>query len=160
MTAAFTRDEIVFRLMEKGVPRSLAEEAASRHASEAERLKALEPPRKKRRPKRPKGLDLQQRKFRLLCSTNGLPLPTCEHQFHPTRKWRFDYAWTEERVALECDGGAWTQGRHTRGKGFIADQDKRNAALALDWKVFHCTPQTLCTQPTIELVRQAILREA
>lgn len=28
-----------------------------------------------------------------------------EHRFHPTRRWRFDFAWPDEKVALEVEGG-------------------------------------------------------
>ena len=28
------------------------------------------------------------------CYEAGLPVPIPEYRFHPTRKWRFDYAWT------------------------------------------------------------------
>ena len=41
-----------------------------------------------------------------------------EFSFHPERRWRFDYAWPALKVALEIHGGVFTNGRHTRGKGF------------------------------------------
>lgn len=44
----------------------------------------------------------------------GLSAPEPEHRFHESRRWRFDYAWPEHRVALEVEGGVWTRGRHTR----------------------------------------------
>ena len=80
---------------------------------------------------------------RALVAQMKLPLPTPEYRFAPPRRWRFDFCWVEQRVALEVDGGAWSGGRHTRGKGFLADQEKRNAAVVLGWRVLHCTPQTL-----------------
>ena len=45
----------------------------------------------------------------------GIPAPVTELKFHPSRKFRFDYAWPEHRVAVEINGGAWSGGRHTRG---------------------------------------------
>jgi hypothetical protein len=81
--------------------------------------------------------------FQALCVAEGLPRPVRELLFHPVRKWRFDYAWREYRVAVEVDGGAWVAGRHTRGSGFIEDQRKMNAAVQLGWRVLHTTPDRL-----------------
>jgi very-short-patch-repair endonuclease len=62
-----------------------------------------------------------------------LPAPTREYTFHPTRKWRIDFAWPEMRLAVEIEGGIWTQGRHTRGAGVRADMEKYNALACLGW---------------------------
>lgn len=62
-----------------------------------------------------------------------------EHRFDPPRRWRFDFAWPTEQVALEIHGGVWTHGRHTRGHGFTADREKMNRARALDWWVVEAT---------------------
>jgi len=73
----------------------------------------------------------------------GIPEPKTEFKFHPTRKWKFDYCWPDKKIAVEIEGAAWTQGRHTRGGGFIADMTKYNAAGKLGWKIFRFTPQEL-----------------
>jgi very-short-patch-repair endonuclease len=44
------------------------------------------------------------------------------------------------KLAIEIDGGIWTGGRHSRGKGQIEDMAKGNAAIALGWQVLHFTP--------------------
>ena len=88
----------------------------------------------------------------------GLPVPATEWKFHPTRKWRLDWAWINSRVALECDGGAWSGGRHTRGSGFIKDQEKRNAALLLGWRVFHCVPADIKSGSIFATLREALCR--
>lgn len=58
-----------------------------------------------------------------------------EHRFHPVRRWRFDFAWPDHKVAVEIEGGTWTGGRHTRGGGFEADAEKYLEALMLGWRV-------------------------
>lgn len=68
-----------------------------------------------------------------------------ELEFHPTRKWRFDFAIPSEMIAIEIEGGAFTQGRHTRGKGFIADMCKYNQAVILGWRLIRFTPDQLNT---------------
>ena len=78
-----------------------------------------------------------------ICRSLGIPEAVPEFRFHPTRPWRFDYAWPSEKVALEVEGGAWTKGRHTRGKGFLADMEKYNAATILGWRLLRSTPKQL-----------------
>ena len=85
----------------------------------------------------------------------GLPMPVTEHRFHPSRKWRFDYAWPDAKVALEVEGGVWTGGRHTSSAGFLKDIEKYNAAARLGWRVLRCTPKTLLTLDTVEAVKEA-----
>lgn len=69
----------------------------------------------------------------------GLPVPVREFRFHPTRKWRFDFAFVDHRIAMEVDGAVWTGGRHTRGAGYEADAEKLNEAAVLGWRVFRVT---------------------
>jgi len=52
-----------------------------------------------------------------------------EERFHDQRLWRLDFYLPEYRMAVEIDGGVWTGGRHTRGKGFEADCIKANHAI-------------------------------
>ena len=65
--------------------------------------------------------------FPKLCQAAGLGLPIKEHNFHATRKWRVDYFFPELNLAVEIEGGAFCQGRHTRGAGFREDLRKYNA---------------------------------
>lgn len=89
----------------------------------------------------------------------GIPLPpgyVTEHQFLPPRKWRFDYCWPAQRIALEIEGGAWTGGRHTRPKGFIRDLEKYNAAALAGWLLLRVTPQQLRDGEAAVLVVRAM----
>lgn len=72
----------------------------------------------------------QERKLRteVFAQLVGLPKPVSEYVFHPTRKWRLDFAWPEYRLALEIHGGVYSGGRHTRGTGFTEDREKMNEA--------------------------------
>jgi very-short-patch-repair endonuclease len=64
-----------------------------------------------------------------------------EHRFHQTRRWRFDFARPDLRLAIEIDGGIWTGGRHSGGQGQIDDMEKSNQAVALGWQILHFIPQ-------------------
>ena len=66
-----------------------------------------------------------------------------EVRFHPTRRWRFDFAHEATLVAIEVEGGTWVGGRHTRPAGFHKNCEKYNAANLLGWTVFRLTPQMI-----------------
>lgn len=83
-------------------------------------------------------------------------LPTPEHRFDPSRRWRFDFAFPDVRIALEVEGGVFTNGRHTRGLGFLKDMEKYNRAAVLGWRVLRTTPSDLCMQETIDMVKDAM----
>lgn len=78
---------------------------------------------------------------KVLAQLVGFPDPATELLFHPKRKWRFDYAWEEQKLALEVHGGIHSGGRHTRGRGFVEDREKMNEATLLGWTVLEVTPE-------------------
>jgi tyrosyl-tRNA synthetase len=47
-----------------------------------------------------------------------------EYRFHPTRRWKADFAHIPSRTIFEIEGGVWCRGRHTSPKGFMADAEK------------------------------------
>ena len=69
--------------------------------------------------------------------------PEVEYRFHPIRKWRFDFAYPQEKIAIECEGAVWNRGRHTRGGGFINDCEKYNEATIMGWRVLRYSRQTI-----------------
>jgi len=94
------------------------------------------------------GSQLEER-FANVWKILGGPEPERELQFHDERKWRFDFAWPAEKVAIEIEGGTWTQGggRHNRAAGFASDCVKYNAATLAGWKVFRITSDMLDQDP-------------
>lgn len=79
-----------------------------------------------------------------------------EHAFFCGRKWRFDFVFPPHKLALEVEGGAWTNGRHTRGSGFIKDMEKYNRAAVMGWRILRCVPDDLCMQETVDMVKEAM----
>lgn len=63
-----------------------------------------------------------------------------EHRFHPTRKFRFDIAIPDMKLAIEYEGMMQTsKSRHTTIGGFTNDCTKYNLAQLLGWKVLRYT---------------------
>lgn len=64
-----------------------------------------------------------------------------EYRFHPTRKWRFDFADPERKLAVEIEGFGYggTAGRHQRIGGFTKDAEKYAEAAIAGWRLIRCT---------------------
>ena len=85
-----------------------------------------------------------------------LPKPCTEWRFDKARKWRFDFAWPEQHVAVEVNGGryAFAGGRHASD----GDHEKMRRAAALGWRVLPVSPQALRDDPggVMQDVREAL----
>jgi very-short-patch-repair endonuclease len=88
-----------------------------------------------------------------------LPDAEREYRFHPVRRWRFDFAWPEQKVAVELQGGIWTNGRHSRGAGYVEDCRKSNEAQALGWTLFHLTNEHLDSGEAVTWLTEALKGE-
>jgi hypothetical protein len=86
----------------------------------------------------------------------GLPAPELERQVVKGRRWKFDLAYSAALVAAEVDGAVWTQGRHTRGAGFISDCQKLNAANLDGWRVYRFTREMIESGEAVETLRLAL----
>jgi len=77
------------------------------------------------------------------------------------KDWRADFALIEHSLLIEVEGGAWTGGRHTRGKGFSEDLIKYDAAMRLGWTVYRCDPEMIRSGKAINTILQLVrLRSA
>lgn len=94
--------------------------------------------------------------FTTICKTDLKVECVKEYRFHPKRMWRFDYAIPEHNVALEVEGGVWTNGRHIRAQGFLGDMEKYNTATLMGWKVLRTTPDDLYKLATLRMIKSAI----
>lgn len=74
----------------------------------------------------------------------GPEMIEAEFRFHPVRRWRFDYAIPQIKLAIEYDGhGGLLQAggvsRHGSIIGMTQDAEKFNAAIACGWRVLKFT---------------------
>ncbi len=92
------------------------------------------------------------------CKFAGLPIPVAEFHFHPIRRWRFDWALKDERLALEVEGGIFKDGggRHNRGNGFRNDLEKYAEAAILGWRVIRVLPEWIESGQALTYVERAL----
>lgn len=76
-----------------------------------------------------------------------------EYRFDEARKWRFDFAWPAEMVAVEIEGGTRGKSRHTSGTGYQRDCEKYTAATLQGWALFRLTPAMI----EVKLLREIML---
>ena len=98
-----------------------------------------------------------ERKFLLYWQSLGGPVLEREYRFHPTRKWRADFAHVESRTLIEVEGGIYIAGggRHNRAAGFLADLEKYLEASLAGWHVVRLA-DALITAPNIERLIRAV----
>lgn len=89
-----------------------------------------------------------------------LPHPVQEYRFAPPRRWRFDVAFLEHKLAVEIDGGGFVQGRHSRGTGMEKDNEKMAAALIDGWRVLRVTPRQVTSGLAIGWIEQLVRAKA
>jgi uncharacterized protein DUF559 len=89
---------------------------------------------------------------------HGGPEPMREWPVAAGRRWRFDFAWPNAKVAVEVDGGTFIRGGHSRGKGQQRDAEKMNAATCLGWRVLRFTTDMIEAElgfsTAVEFVKQ------
>lgn len=90
----------------------------------------------------------------------GLPYCVPEFTFCDGRRWRFDFAFPDDRVAVEVQGGIFIQGRHSRGAALLKEWEKLNHAAMLGWRVMYCQPKDICTMDMVRQIKTAICRRS
>lgn len=81
-----------------------------------------------------------------------------EYRFYEKRRWRFDFAFPEKdkMIAIECEGGVYSRGRHVRGKGFEDDCVKYNEATILGWRVLRATTAQVVDGQAIKWIERIL----
>jgi len=88
-----------------------------------------------------------------------------EYKFHPTRRWKSDYRITNvllngQELLVEIEGSVYTQGRHTRGKGYENDMRKYNAAQAKGYYVFRFSTNMVLRGEAREFLNKRLVHRA
>lgn len=96
------------------------------------------------------------------------PQPVREYHFSTSRKWRFDFAWPAEQLAVEVEGGVWlgggghynrgrgAGGGHQRGAGFTRNLEKYNTAALDGWVVLRFTDREIRSGEAVKIIDKAL----
>lgn len=79
-----------------------------------------------------------------------------EFKFHPKRKWRADFHLVEKRILVEVEGGIWSGGRHTRGKGYIGDMEKYNSATMMGYQVIRFSTEQVKSGLAVKQIEKMV----
>lgn len=79
-----------------------------------------------------------------------------EYRFLSDRRFRFDFAFPEHKLGVEVEGGCWTNGRHTRGSGFINDCKKMNLATLNGWRLLRFTADDIKSGEALSQIEKAL----
>jgi very-short-patch-repair endonuclease len=103
----------------------------------------------------------------------GLPHPQREYRFAShlrnerghVRMWRFDFAWPEQKVAAEVDGGRFMVRKNRQGVPVPigqhmteSDYAKLNVAAIEGWRVLRFTPQHIRTGKAARWLKEVLMR--
>ena len=78
-----------------------------------------------------------------------------EFRFDPKRKWRVDFI-LPGRWAVEVEGGSWSNGRHSRGKGFASDCEKYNSLALQGYHLLRFTSEQVNSGYAIDTIQTAL----
>jgi very-short-patch-repair endonuclease len=79
-----------------------------------------------------------------------------EFKFHPDRKWKADFHLVDKKILVEVEGGIWSGGRHTRGKGYLGDLEKYNAATMLGYQVIRFSTEQVKSGLAIQQIEKMV----
>jgi very-short-patch-repair endonuclease len=84
---------------------------------------------------------------RLAMYDGGLPPPVLQYEIvdHYGQVWRVDFAWPDQRLAVEYDGFEW----HSSPEALRRDRQKRAALTEMGWRVLSIVGDDVRRQPWV-----------
>lgn len=79
-----------------------------------------------------------------------------EFKFCESRKWKADFHILESKLLVEVEGGIWSGGRHTRGKGYIADMEKYNEVSKLGYTLLRFSTEQVVSGKAVREIEQLV----
>ena len=84
-----------------------------------------------------------------------------QYRFHPTRLFRFDFAFPEHRLGVEVQGltdiqrtkrGKLFIGRHQSPEGVKRDLEKFDEAMRLGWRIYLCEQEMVSSGRALQTI--------
>ena len=75
------------------------------------------------------------------------------------RKFRFDFAWLEHKLLVEVNGGTYTQGAHSTGRGIARDYEKIWLAQKCGWHVYPCDGNAVKSGKAVKEIQEYLEAE-
>jgi very-short-patch-repair endonuclease len=100
-----------------------------------------------------------QQMFLTACRICDVPMPLVDYRKGiPGRKLEIDFAFVEERVGVELQGGIYAHMGHSTGTGIQRDYDKQNLAQLEGWILLQLSTNRLedAPGPFMDLVKRAL----
>jgi very-short-patch-repair endonuclease len=86
----------------------------------------------------------------------GLPEPLREYRIVPDRRYRWDFVWRDENLAVEVQGGIYTKGGHSTGPGIERDAEKLDLATLNGYRVLIVTRKTIESGQALKWIQLAL----
>lgn len=98
-----------------------------------------------------KAFFLQQLKLR------GFPIPEAEVMFAKPRRWRWDFAYTDRKIAIEYQGGIfYSKQGHNSIKGLRRDYEKFTEGSLRGWVIILIDAETVRSGQAVLWVERAL----
>lgn len=86
----------------------------------------------------------------------GLPEPQTEFLAIPGRKFRFDFAYPDQRLLVEVQGSIWKKGGHNTGTGMLRDMEKNNLAILNGWSILYVAEDHITCGQALQWITSAL----
>jgi very-short-patch-repair endonuclease len=79
-------------------------------------------------------------------------------QFCPilNRKYRSDFAFVDNRLLVEVQGGTWVSGRHNRASAMAAEYERHNTLTLAGWRILYFTADQVHAGTAIKTILAAL----
>jgi len=97
-----------------------------------------------------------EKQLELQIKAMRLPEPVREFAAIPGRRFRFDFAWPDRGVLVECQGAVFVKGGHSTGAGITRDCEKAALAAVNGYRLIPVTGAHIKSGFAIDCILKAL----